>query len=68
MSVKIGLMIYDARTSVGLTQKKLAKIAGVSETSINTWENGRQSPTADKLDKVLRACGYELTVKKRGKR
>ena len=68
MSVKIGLMIYDARTSVGLTQKKLAKIAGVSETSINTWETAKKCPTADKLDKVLRACGYELTVKKRGKR
>lgn len=67
MSIKIGLMIYDARTSVGLTQKKLAEIAGVSEASINTWENGRQSPTADKLDKVLKACGYELTVKKRSK-
>ena len=29
MSLKVGLMIYDARTSVGLTQKKLAEIAGV---------------------------------------
>lgn len=67
MSIKIGLMIYDARASVGLSQKKLAEIAGVSETSINTWENGKQSPTADKLDKVLRACGYELTVKRRKK-
>ena len=67
MSIKIGLMIYDARTSVGLTQKKLAEIAGASAASINTWENGRQSPTADKLEKVLRACGYELTAKKRSK-
>ena len=67
MSVKIGLMIYDARTSVGLSQRKLAKIAGVSETSINTWETAKKSPTADKLDKVLKACGYELTVKKRSK-
>lgn len=67
MSIKIGLMIYDARVSVGLTQRKLAKIAGVAETSVNNWENGKICPSADKLDKVLRACGYELTVKRRKK-
>ncbi len=67
MSIKVGMMIYDARTSVGLTQKKLAEVAGVSETSINTWETAKKCPSADKLDKVLRACGYELTVKRRKK-
>ena len=65
MSIKAGLMIYDARTSVGLSQKKLAKIAGVSETSINSWETAKACPSVDKMDKVLKACGYELTVTRR---
>lgn len=43
-----------ARESKMLTQKELAKMIGVSRTTISMWESGDSLPRADKLPILAR--------------
>ena len=49
-----------ARRRAGLTQRELARRAGVPQPSISKIERGVISPTVDTLERLLRACGMEL--------
>lgn len=49
MPVNIGDRIRDARKSAGLTQKQLADMIGVSNTSISNWETGLSRPDPDAI-------------------
>jgi transcriptional regulator with XRE-family HTH domain len=40
----VGRRIAEARRDAGLTQKELAQLVGVDETSVQAWEQGRTSP------------------------
>lgn len=53
MSIKITMAA--ARVNAGLTQKELAAICGVSETTIINWERGKSVPKIDMLP-VLEAA------------
>ena len=37
--------IVELRAVLGVSQEELAKILGVSFSSVNRWENGRTNPT-----------------------
>lgn len=64
-----------ARKNAGLTQKKLADLCGVCESTILNWEKGRSEPTVSQAKKIGEVCGiyysdiiflpsnYGLTVK-----
>ncbi|MGI9022113.1 MAG: helix-turn-helix domain-containing protein [Acidimicrobiales bacterium] len=54
--------VNGARRSAGLTQRQLAVRSGVPQPTIARIESGRQMPRADTLDKLLRACGWELDM------
>lgn len=54
--------VNGARRSAGLTQRELAARSGVPQPTIARIEAGRQMPRADTLDKLLRACGWELDM------
>ncbi len=58
--------LNGARRSAGLTQRELATRAGVPQPTIARIESGRQMPRADTLDKLLKACGWELDMTRRG--
>ena len=45
--------LYNLRVENNLTQKDMAKYAGVSEKSISAWENGVRSP---KIGPLLKLC------------
>lgn len=45
----IGARIKALRTSLNLSQNYVAQEIGVSQTTINYWERGERTPTADKI-------------------
>jgi transcriptional regulator with XRE-family HTH domain len=54
--------IREVRTSRGLSQSELAAVSGVSQPNISAIENGRRQPSADTLNRLLVACGYQLAA------
>jgi y4mF family transcriptional regulator len=59
--IKIGQIIKERRTSLGVTQKDLSEIVDISLRSLVDIENGNGNPTIDQLNKILNALG--LTIK-----
>ena len=49
----------------GLSMRKVAKRAGVSETSLHQWCSGQTGAHAYSLVNVLDALGYEIIVRKK---
>lgn len=56
-------MLRDARLRAGLTQTRLAELAGVAQPMISAYENDRREPTWSTLQKLLAATGHTLTVR-----
>lgn len=46
-----------ARKHAGLTQRDLARICGVSESTVIHWEKGRREPTVSQAKMIGEACG-----------
>jgi transcriptional regulator with XRE-family HTH domain/tetratricopeptide (TPR) repeat protein len=57
-----GSFVRRVRESRDLSQHDLAEISGISQPNISAIENGRRSPSADTLNRLLVACGYELAA------
>lgn len=45
-----------------MTQRQLAEGSGVGQSNISAIENDRRIPSADTLNRLLVACGFELTA------
>lgn len=56
-------LIRAARRKAGITQRALAGRSGVPQPTIAAIEVGRQDPRFATLDRLLRACGYELDIR-----
>ncbi|HUQ63820.1 MAG TPA: helix-turn-helix transcriptional regulator [Acidimicrobiales bacterium] len=57
-----GTFVRAARESRSLTQRQLAEISGVRQSNISAIESGRRLPSADTLNRLIVACGYELSA------
>jgi transcriptional regulator with XRE-family HTH domain len=57
-----GTFVRAAREARGLTQHDLAVTSGVAQSNISAIENGRRMPSADTLNRLLVACGFELAA------
>jgi len=55
-----GSFIRQARISRDLTQVELARIVGIEQPNLSAYENDRQMPSADVLNRILVGCGYIL--------
>jgi transcriptional regulator with XRE-family HTH domain len=55
-------MIFVARRRARLTQAELARRLGVPQSQVSRWERGAVAPSFETLQRVVRACGLELTV------
>jgi transcriptional regulator with XRE-family HTH domain len=55
-------MLRMARRRAGLSQRELARRAGVPQATISRIETGVVSPAVDTLEPLIRACGMELEV------
>ncbi|MGB3495310.1 MAG: helix-turn-helix transcriptional regulator [Elainellaceae cyanobacterium] len=59
-SSDVGELLKEIRHRTGLSQKKLAERLGVSFTSVNRWENGRQKPiplVKRQIEAIVREMG-----------
>ena len=58
----LSVEVRTRRVSLGLTQRDLADMAGVSERFVRFVEQGKPSIQLDSLMAVLETLGLELTV------
>lgn len=61
-----GRLLSMGRRRAGLTQRELARRAGIPQATISRIENRRLSPTVHTLEPLIRACGMELEALDRG--
>jgi len=54
------MRIRELRLAAGMTLQELASIMGVKYPSVQAWETGKTSPTANKLPKLAAVLGCEI--------
>ena len=54
--------LIEARISLNMTQKELAKRSGIRQSNISRIENGTCSPTIATLQSLAKGLGKELSV------
>jgi len=62
VSVDCGVVIRQARLRAGLSQSELARRAGVAQSVISAYENGRREPGVGVLARLVEAAGHRLQV------
>lgn len=55
--------VIDARSSMHLTQKDLAKVTGIAQSDISKIENGTRNPSLKMLKRLADGMGMELELK-----
>ena len=55
-------MLHDARLRAGLSQRALAHRTGVAQPTIARIERGQVDPRFGTLERLLAACGAQLTT------
>jgi transcriptional regulator with XRE-family HTH domain len=55
-------LIRTARSRAGLAQHELARLLDTPRSQIGRWENGEVEPAFATVRKVLRACGFDLSM------
>lgn len=60
-----GRLVAYARRRAGLSQRALARAAGVPHSTVARIELGQLSPRADTLERLLRAAGRTLATEER---
>jgi transcriptional regulator with XRE-family HTH domain len=58
-------MLGIARRRAQLSQRELARRAGIPQATISRIENRVVSPTLDTLEPLVRACGMEIRASER---
>ena len=57
-----GELVREARRRAGLTQRELAERAGTTQSAIARLESGRTSPSLERLEWLLKLCGFSMIV------
>lgn len=57
-----GTFVRAVREARALTQRELADVSGVRQSNISAIERGRRIPSADTLNRLVVACGFELAA------
>ena len=58
-----GELVREARQRAGMTQAKLAELAGTTQSAIARLESGRTSPSFEQVERLMRLCGFQLLVR-----
>jgi transcriptional regulator with XRE-family HTH domain len=56
----VASLLARARHRSGLTIRQLACRAGTSHSAVAAYESGAKAPNTSTLDRLVRACGFEL--------
>ncbi len=62
LTVVYGAFVRTIRRARGLSQRELADVSGVSQPNISAIEHDRRVPSADSLNRLVVACGFELAA------
>ncbi|MDQ6910180.1 MAG: helix-turn-helix transcriptional regulator [Actinomycetota bacterium] len=54
--------VNQARRAAGLSQRQLADRTGIPQSAIARIERGHQDPRVETLERLLRACDFELRL------
>ena len=57
---RFGSFLYEKRKEMGLSQRQVAQLTGVTDKAVSKWENGRAKPTTDALRKL--AALYQTPI------
>ncbi len=57
----IGKRLRDARNRVGLTQRQVAAVLGISESTISYWESGQRGLDLSSLSRLCEIYGYSVS-------
>ncbi len=60
--METGALVRDARRCAGLTQVELARRSGTVQPAIAAYESGARTPNIATLERLLRACDYDVDV------
>lgn len=55
------ILTWRARYMKGMTLQELAKLTGISKSTLNNIENGKTSPTLDQLKAIAKALDTSIT-------
>lgn len=61
----LGQVLRDARLRAGVSQKQLAVRTGIAAPALSRIENGRESPSFERLTICLEALGFEPSLELR---
>lgn len=56
----VKVKFWEVRTEKGLKLEAVAAITGVSKSTLNSIENGKTSPTLEKLEKIAAGLGCRI--------
>ena len=56
-------LVREARRRAGLSQAELATRIGTTQSVISRLERGVTAPSMQTISEILRACGFDLTVR-----
>lgn len=57
LKARVGSILRAKREGLGLSQEKLAELAGVDRTYVSILERGLKSPTLETFERVCAALG-----------
>lgn len=56
----IGKILKYIRKEKGLTQKQLADILNIAQTTLSGYETRYSNPTFEEIEKIANTCNYEI--------
>ena len=59
---EIACYLVERRKTLGISQKELAELSGVSLHSLSNVESGKGNPTFDVLEKIADTLGVRISV------
>lgn len=59
--MSLGQKIRELRRARGLTQQQVADLFGIKTASVSEWESGKSSPSTEKLVRLARALGCQVS-------
>jgi transcriptional regulator with XRE-family HTH domain len=59
--MEVEILTWQARTKKGITLVQLAKLTGISKSTLNNIENSKTSPTLMELEVIAKALGVRIT-------
>ena len=61
MATGFGLAIREARSRAGVSQERLAELAGLDRTYVSGVERGSRNPTLDSMSRLAAALNLPLS-------